>query len=42
MPPKKEYWETIKDEEQFLKYFNEENKRLVGILIIFKVLDIHP
>ena len=35
MPPRKEYWETIKDEELFLKYFCEENKRLV-------VLDIHP
>jgi hypothetical protein len=35
MPPKKEYWEIIKDEEVFLKYFAEDNKRLT-------VLDIHP
>ena len=30
MPPKIDYWTTIKEEEVFLKYFNEDNKRLVG------------
>lgn len=35
MPPRKEYWTVIKDEEKFMEYFNEDNKRLT-------VLDIHP
>merc|ERR1712154_6541 len=35
MPPRKEYWETINKEEDFMKYFSEENKRLM-------ILDIHP
>ena len=35
MPPRKEYWDYVKEEETFFKYYNEENKRLV-------VLDIHP
>jgi len=33
MPPKKDYWDIIKDEDVFLRYFNEENKRLVGITL---------
>ena len=33
MPPKKDYWEIVKDEDIFLKYFNEDNKRLVGIIL---------
>ena len=33
MPPKKEYQDVIKDEDTFMKYFNEENKRLVGVNI---------
>jgi hypothetical protein len=35
MPPKKDNWEVIRDEETFFKFFNEDNKRLA-------VLDIHP
>ena len=35
MPPKKEFWDIIKEEEVFLKCFSEDNKRLT-------VLDIHP
>ena len=35
MPPRKEYWTTINDEETFFKFFTEDNKRL-------SVLDIHP
>ena len=35
MPPKIDYQTAIKDEDIFMKYFNEDNKRLV-------VLDIHP
>jgi len=35
MPPKIDYQTVIKDEDVFMKYFNEDNKRLV-------VLDIHP
>ena len=35
MPPRKEYWSIIKDEEHFFTYFCEDNKRLM-------VLDVHP
>ena len=35
MPPRKEFWEYIKDEEAFFKYYSEDNKRLA-------VLDVHP
>jgi hypothetical protein len=37
MPPKSNaiIWTIIKDEDHFLKYFNEDNKKLT-------VLDIHP
>ena len=30
MPPKKEYFVTIRDEEHFLQYYNESNDHLVG------------
>ena len=35
MPPRKEYWTFINDEETFFKYYNDDNKKL-------SVLDIHP
>ena len=28
MPPKKDYWDIIKDEDVFLRYFNEEKYSL--------------
>lgn len=30
MPPKKELIITMKDEDQFLNYYNPEHKKLVG------------
>lgn len=36
MPPKKiELTVTIRDEEHFLQYYNEHNKKLV-------IIDVHP
>ena len=29
MPPKKDYYTTISSEEQFMSYFNSDNKKLV-------------
>ena len=34
MPPKVLFWDIIKEEDDFLKYFNELNKRLVGNIIL--------
>jgi hypothetical protein len=34
MPPKKEYWTTITDEDHFMKFFNVDNKKLVGNKLI--------
>ncbi len=30
MPPKRDIWTTVKDEEHFMQFYNADNKKLVG------------